>query len=111
VLKIGAISPNTLLAVGGVVVLLYLAYQAKNAVGNAASTAWDATTNAANAINPLNNNNVIYQGANAALGTDSIGGSIFDFLNPNATGLAPAPDPWSAGPAGGVQGANFGLPM
>lgn len=75
---------ETYLILAAVSAGVYLAWKGKEAVAAAAS-----------AVNPLNNNNIISQGANAAVGLDnqtaSIGTRLFDWLNPKQAAFTPGP--------------------
>jgi hypothetical protein len=69
--------------------------------GQGDPTNYGPAASAAYAVSPANNDNVIYQGANAAFGTPSIGGAIYDWLHP-----APAPAPAYASGGGGNFAGN-----
>lgn len=69
---------------------------AGDALAGAASAAWDTVGDAAWALSPTNQNNVIYQTVNAGIGSVytgdvgrnaddswSLGGAIFDIFNPD----------------------------
>lgn len=69
------------LALGGALVLgaVYVLKRAGGAVG-------EAVTSAVQAVNPLNNENVIYHTVNRATGGDDsipLGVRIYDFFHPN----------------------------
>lgn len=73
--KISTGQAQVLIGVLGLAVAMYALYQTK-----------DTIKSAANAVNPLNNDNVINKGANAIFGmdnkTESIGTKIYDLLHP-----------------------------
>jgi hypothetical protein len=73
--KISTGQAQVLIGVLGLAVAMYALYQTK-----------DTIKSAANAVNPLNNENVINKGANAIFGmdnkTESIGTKIYDLLHP-----------------------------
>lgn len=81
------------LILGGLGVIWYAGRQiastgsnAINAVGNVAEAAGNAITGAAQAINPLNNDNVIYHTANWLTGGTPdrpIGVRLYEFFNPD----------------------------
>ena len=69
----------------GVGVAVYVVRKASSAASDVASQAWNTATDAAWAVTPWNNNNVIYQTANEALfpdGKESIGTWLYGLLNP-----------------------------
>lgn len=66
---------------------------------SAANTAWDTAGSAAQAVNPTSNQNAIYTGVGHLFGTDSIGSSLYDWLNPS-------PPPMFASGGGGNFAGN-----
>lgn len=88
-IKLALLGGGALLAVWAVRRATGAASDAAGQVWDAAGQAWDRTTTAAGdaawAVNPLNNNNVIYQTANNLLfpdGSNTVGGKIYDVFNP-----------------------------
>lgn len=77
-----------LYAVGALAIVgLVIYWDLRSGVKGAAVAVGTGAKAAANAVNPVNNNNIINQGANALLGhdnkTSSIGTSFFDWMNPD----------------------------
>lgn len=91
-MKIAPVSADLLIKLGLLVGGAWAVYALLNKAGNIAGDAWDASTsaivNGANAVNPLNNNNVIYQTANTVtggsndLGAPTLGTRIWEFFHP-----------------------------
>lgn len=70
---------------GAALVLVYAARRASAAVSGVATGAWNAAADTAWALSPTNNENVIYQTVNRALGGTEqrpIGIMLYDFLHP-----------------------------
>ena len=86
------LSPGQILAIGAVGIAGVVVWQTRRAVS-------DAVSDAANAVNPANNDNIINRGFNSLLGFTqrgtSFGSAIFDTFNkrfdPNEA--PPKPDP------------------
>lgn len=97
-MKISPVSADLLvklaLLAGGVLVAAYVVRKASTAASDAAGAAWGAVSqgaqDAAWAVTPWNNNNVIYGGVNNALfpdGSDTLGTWLYDVTHP-----APRPE-------------------
>lgn len=117
------------LGLGAAVVVIYAARRAAGAASDLAGQAWSAAEDAAWAVTPWNNQNVISQGVNNALfpaGDRTIGTWLYDLVNGDEWARinkpAPQPEPWSTGggkwnnpsaytPPGttGSGGAAFGI--
>lgn len=86
----GDLLVKTALVLGGVVLAVWAVRRATSAAGNAAGQLWDnvstSAQNAAWAVTPWNNDNVIYQGVNEAIWPDqseSLGTWLYGLLNPD----------------------------
>jgi hypothetical protein len=113
-IKLALLGGGALLAVWAVRRATGAASDAAGQVWNAAGQAWDRTTTAATdaawAVTPWNNNNVIYQTANRGLfpdGQDTLGTWLHDVFNPEPrpenTGSNSAfyvPEGWDVTPQG-----------
>lgn len=67
--------------------LWYLANKVTGAAGNALTQAQALAVGAAQAVNPMNNDNMIYTGVNTMTGgtaDNPLGSRIYDFFHPNA---------------------------
>ena len=88
-MKVSPVSADLLikLALGAALIggAIYLVRKAGNVVGNAAAATADVVAGAAQAVNPLNQENVIYQTANKVIGGSEdrpLGVRIYDFFHP-----------------------------
>lgn len=73
------------LILAGLGLLWYTGNRIATAGSQAVGSVGNAISNAANAINPLNNDNVIYHTANWLTGgaeNETLGGRAYDFFNP-----------------------------
>lgn len=74
------------LLLGGAVAALWAIGRVGQAVSGTANAVWNAATDAAWAVSPTNNENVIYQTANTLTGgtpDTSIGSRIYDWVHPS----------------------------
>ena len=98
------------LGIGAAVLLVWAVRKAAGAASDAAGQAWSAAQDAAWAVTPWNNENVVYQTVNRGLfpdGSDTLGTWLYDVLNPEPrpenTGSNHAfyvPDGWDVTPQG-----------
>lgn len=98
------------LGIGAAVLLVWAVRKAAGAASDAAGQAWSAAQDAAWAVTPWNNENVIYQTVNRGLfpdGSDTLGTWLYGVLNPEPrpenTGSNHAfyvPDGWDVTPQG-----------
>lgn len=102
------------MALAAVVALAWLANKAKNGAADLAGQALDAAGNAVWAVTPWNNDNVIYQTANAGLAAvtgnhvDTLGTAIYGWTHPDPSASQGAPD-WNVAPDG-VNGPQYNNP-
>lgn len=88
------LTATAVLAVAGLAVAGYVGWRATRAAGDLASAVSDGVSDAAQAVNPLNPDNIIYSGVNkvggAIAGSDdwSLGGWIYDVTHKDP--MAPA---------------------
>lgn len=87
-MKLQPVSTDLLvkLALAGIAVVAaaWIIRRAAGAAADAAGAAWDATGNALQAVNPANNDNVIYHTANRITGgsaDDTIGTRIYNLFH------------------------------
>lgn len=98
------------IGIGAAVLLVWAVRKAAGAASDAAGQAWSAAQDAAWAVTPWNNVNVIYQTVNRGLfpdGSDTLGTWLYGVLNPEPrpenTGSNHAfyvPDGWDVTPQG-----------
>lgn len=98
------------LGIGAAVLLVWAVRKAAGAASDAAGQAWSAAQDAAWAVTPWNNENVVYQTVNRGLfpdGSDTLGTWLYGVLNPEPrpenTGSNHAfyvPDGWDVTPQG-----------
>lgn len=98
------------IGIGAAVLLVWAVRKAAGAASDAAGQAWSAAQDAAWAVTPWNNENVIYQTVNRGLfpdGSDTLGTWLYGVLNPEPrpenTGSNHAfyvPDGWDVTPQG-----------
>lgn len=98
------------LGIGAAVLLVWAVRKAAGAASDAAGQAWSAAQDAAWAVTPWNNENVVYQTVNRGLfpdGQDTLGTWLYGVLNPEPrpenTGSNHAfyvPDGWDVTPQG-----------
>ncbi len=92
-MKIAPVSGDLLvkgaLLIGGVLLAVWAVRRATGAASDAVGAAWDATSQAARdaawAVTPWNNNNVIYQGVNSTLfpdGSETLGTWLYNVTHP-----------------------------
>lgn len=88
-MKIGPLSGDFVakgvLVLGGVILAVWAVRRVTSAAGNVAEQAWAAAENAAWAVTPWNNENVVYQGVNNALfpdGSDTLGTWLYGITHP-----------------------------
>lgn len=103
----GDLLVKAVLVIGGVALAAWAVARMRQAAGDAAGAVWNGIAsaaegaynlagNAAQAVNPFNNDNVFYRGTNEVLfpsGNDTLGTWIYDALNP-----APTPEYEFMGP-------------
>lgn len=101
-MKVAPVSADLLIKAAAVLVgvgaVYWVAKKATGAAASAVGAVADSAAAAVQAINPMNNENVIYQAANVLTGGDSrstLGTRIYDWFNP---------DPLA--PKGGTSGYN-----
>lgn len=98
------------IGIGAAVLLVWAVRKAAGAASDAAGQAWSAAQDAAWAVTPWNNENVVYQTVNRGLfpdGSDTLGTWLYGVLNPEQrpenTGGNHAfyvPDGWDVTPQG-----------
>lgn len=98
------------IGIGAAVLLVWAVRKAAGAASDAAGQAWSAAQDAAWAVTPWNNENVVYQTVNRGLfpdGADTLGTWLYGVLNPEPrpenTGSNHAfyvPDGWDVTPQG-----------
>lgn len=98
------------IGIGAAVLLVWAVRKAAGAASDAAGQAWSAAQDAAWAVTPWNNENVVYQTVNRGLfpdGKDTLGTWLYGVLNPEPrpenTGSNHAfyvPDGWDVTPQG-----------
>lgn len=88
-MKIGPVSGDLVvkgaLVLGGVLLAIWAVRRVTGAASSAAEQAWGAAQNAAWAVTPWNNENVVYQGVNNALfpdGSDTLGTWLYGITHP-----------------------------
>ena len=88
-MKIGPVSGDLVvkgaLALGAVILAVWAVRRVTGAASNAAEQAWGVAQNAAWAVTPWNNENVVYQGVNNALfpdNSDTLGTWLYGITHP-----------------------------
>mgnify|MGYP003375844662 CR=1 FL=1 len=111
-MKIAPVSADLLikaaLIVGGLALAVWAVRKVAGAAGDVAGQAWTAAGDAAWAVTPWNNENVIYQTVNGALfpsGQDTLGTWLYGITHPEPRTLTPGdafyvPDGWDVTPQG-----------